>query len=52
MIEQFASACDAVPSELLDLNRTSSVLLLVPLQIPKFAPATSSEVRRTSELGH
>jgi hypothetical protein len=52
MIEKFANAGIAVPSEFLDLNHTSKSMFLVSLMIPKFAPDTSRELRRTSESGH
>ena len=51
MIEKFARACGTVPSEFLDLNRTSNIMPLVSPLIPKFARDTSIEVRRTSESG-
>jgi hypothetical protein len=52
MIEQFATSFRILPSELLDLNQTIKIMVSVSLLIPKFAPHTSSEVRRTSESGH
>jgi hypothetical protein len=52
MIEKFAIMSDDVSSEFLDLNHTRKFLPLVSLMIPKFAPATSSELWQTSELGH
>jgi hypothetical protein len=52
MIEKFASSAGEVRSEFLDLNHTSKSMFLVSLMIPKFAPDTSRELRRTSESGH
>jgi len=52
MIEKFASSRGKVPSEFLDLNHTSKIMLLVSLLIPKFARDTSIEMWRTSESGH
>lgn len=52
MIEKFTIMGCLGSSEFLDLNHTSNVLMLVPLIIPKFAPAPSRELRRTSEWGH
>jgi hypothetical protein len=52
MIEQFANPRGTVASELLDLNRTSKIMLSVSLLISKFAPDTSSQVWRTSKSGH
>jgi hypothetical protein len=52
MIEKFAVISGRVSSEFLDLNHTSEGMLLVPLIIPKFAPAPSSELWRTSEWRH
>ena len=52
MIEKFAGARDAVLSEFLDLNHTSTSMILVSLLIPKFARDTSIEFGRTSESEH
>ncbi len=52
MIEKFATMSGNVSSEFFDLNHTRKFLHLVSLMIPKFAPATSSELWRTSESGH
>jgi hypothetical protein len=52
MIEKFASVSGTPLSEFLDLNHTSDSMILVSLMIPKFAPETSIEHRRTSERGH
>jgi hypothetical protein len=53
MIEKSASSRAAGwPSGLLDLNHTSDSMILVSLMIPKFAPETSIEHKRTSESGH
>jgi hypothetical protein len=52
MIKKFASFRGKVPSEFLDLNHTSKIVILVSLLIPKFARDTSIEVWRTSESGH
>jgi hypothetical protein len=52
MIEKFAFVSGKGPSEFLDLNHTSKRMILVSLMIPKFAPDTSSELRRNSESGH
>jgi hypothetical protein len=52
MIEKFAITSGMGSSEFLDLNRTSKVMTLVPLIIPKFAPNSGCELRRTSEWGH
>jgi len=47
MIEKFAISGGAIPSEFLDLNRTSKIMILVSLLIPKFARDASIEVGRT-----
>jgi len=52
MIEKFACAGGKVLSEFLDLNHTRKTLFLVSLIIPKFAPRSDVERRRTSEWGH
>jgi hypothetical protein len=52
MIEKFAILSGKGSSEFLDLNHTSKSMFLVSLMIPKFAPDTSRELRRTSESGH
>ena len=52
MIEKFATLCDTVSSEFIDLNHTSKIVILVSLLILKFAWNTSIEVWRTSESGH
>jgi hypothetical protein len=52
MIEKFAKLSGKVSREFLDLNHTSKSMFLVSLMIPKFAPDTSRELRRTSESGH
>jgi hypothetical protein len=52
MIEKFAINSGQGSSEFFDLNHTSESMLLVSLMIPKFAPHSSSELRRTSESGH
>jgi hypothetical protein len=52
MIEKFAIILGKVSSEFLDLNRTSKIMLLVPLMMPKFALGPSSELWRTSASGH
>jgi len=52
MIEKITIMDGLASSEFLDLNHTSNTLILVPLIIPKFAPAHSRELRRTSEWGH
>jgi hypothetical protein len=52
MIEKFARSRGTVPSEFLDLNHTSEIMILVSLLIPKFARDTSNEVKRTSDSGH
>jgi hypothetical protein len=52
MIESFAISLGTVPSEILDLNHTSTFMILVSLLIPKFARDTSIAVGRTSALGH
>ena len=52
MIEKFAGAGGKGVSEFLDLNHTSSSMILVPLMIPKLAPGPGVEHRRTSESGH
>jgi len=52
MIEKFAVSRGPVGSEFLDLNHTSSTMILVSLLIPKFARDASSEVGRTSESEH
>ena len=52
MIEKFAILGGTVPSEFLDLNHTSKIMILVSLLIPKFARGASIEVKRTSESGH
>jgi hypothetical protein len=40
-----------VGSEFLDLNHIRKSVLLVSLELPKFAWEASGEVRRTSEAG-
>jgi len=52
MIEKFARSCGKVPSEFLDLNHTSRAMIIVSLEVPKFARDFRIEVWRTSELGH
>ncbi len=52
MIEKFAITSGKGSSEFLDLNRTTDSTILVPLIIPKFAPASGCKLRRTSEWGH
>ncbi len=52
MIEKFAILSGKESSEFLDLNHTSKSMFLVSFMIPKFAPETSREFRRTSESGH
>ena len=52
LIEKFAGVRGLVQSEFLDQNRTSKLMILVSLMIPKFARDTGGEVRRTSESGH
>ena len=52
MTEKFASHCGRVPSEFLDLNHTSKILVLVSQVMPKFARDTSIEFGRTSASGH
>ena len=52
MIEKFATISGKGSTEFLDLNHTSKFMFLVSLMIPKFAPETSRELRRTSESGH
>ena len=52
MMEKFAIVSDMATSEYLDLIHTSKFTILVSLMIPKFAPDTSGEGRRTSESGH
>ena len=52
MIEKFAGTFGSAQSEFLDLNHTSKIMILVSLLIPKFAPVSSRELRRTSESGH
>jgi hypothetical protein len=52
MIEKFAGVRGMDRSEFLDLNRTSKLMILVSLVIPKFARDASGKVRRTSESGH
>ena len=52
MIEKFAIILGRVASKFLDLNRTSKLMLLVSLVMPKFALGPSSEFRRTSASGH
>jgi hypothetical protein len=52
MIEKFATLRGKVPSELLDLNHTSKLIILVSLMIPKFAPGPSRKLMRTSKSGH
>jgi hypothetical protein len=52
MIEKFAGVRRFPESEFLDLNRTSSVMFLVSLLMPKFARDTSIDVWRTSASGH
>jgi hypothetical protein len=51
MIEKFAGICRKFWSEFLDLNHTSSFVMLVSLWIPKFAPGPSIEFGRASESG-
>jgi hypothetical protein len=52
MIEKFASVGSTVVSDFLDLDHTSSSMILVSLLIPKFAPKASRVLGRTSESGH
>jgi hypothetical protein len=52
MIEKFASVRGDLPSEFLDLNHTSKLMILVSLLIPKFAWDASIEVWRTYGSGH
>ena len=52
MIEKFAILGGTVPSEFLDLNHTSKIMILVSLQIPKFARTANIEGWRTSASGH
>jgi hypothetical protein len=52
MIEKFAVSSCKVQSEFLDLNHTNKSISLVSLMIPKFAPESVIERRRTSESGH
>jgi hypothetical protein len=52
MIEKFAVACGMRLREFLDLNHARTIMELVSLLIPKFAPAPSVKLRRTSESGH
>jgi hypothetical protein len=52
MIEKFAGVRGLGLSEFLNLNHTSTSMLLVSLMIPKFARDAGGEVWRTSESGH
>jgi len=52
MIEKFAGVRGSGLSELLDLNHTSSPMILVSLAIPKFAQDTDGKGWRTSGSGH
>ena len=52
MIEKFATPSGKAPSEFLDLNHTSNLMILVSLMIPKFARDPGIELWRTSESGH
>jgi hypothetical protein len=52
MIEKFAIAPGSRPSKFLDLNHTSYLLILVSLEIPKFAWEPGIELGRTLESGH
>ncbi len=52
MIEKFARCRGSAPSAFLNLNHTSTIMILVSLLIPKFARGPSIEVKRTSESGH
>jgi hypothetical protein len=52
MIDKFATSRGTARNEILDLNHTSKIAILVSLLIPKFARDTSSQVWRTSASGH
>jgi len=52
MIEKFAIIGGTVVSELLDLNHTSKLRILVSLMLPKLALYPSRELRRAAEAGH
>jgi hypothetical protein len=50
-IEKFARNLAASAGEFLD-HHTSKYVILVSPMIPKFAPGSGREFRRTSESGH
>jgi hypothetical protein len=52
MIEKFASNSGEIQSEFLDLNPIRDSMILVSPTIPKFAPDSIIELRRTSASGH
>jgi hypothetical protein len=51
MIEKFATTRGRAPSEFLDLNHTSRLIILVSLLIPKFAQDACFEVEANFGIG-